>query len=252
MTICVGYFGEASSHDDPRTVAVAGYVASKARWRMFDERWPRALRAERLSTFSAGEFLQGVGEFATGWIDDPARQIRLVRTLTRLTEQHVLRAFTCSLNLDDFDAINAEYRLAEEASGPYGICAARLIASVQRWMAEHHPKDLTLFVFEEGEVEQREIRRVLAAEGVATGEPAQLWPREWIDEHGRRRLLRPFEACDLLALGSMQPPHEAEFVDRERLVQICDALAVRRRFEAGRAPGTARWGVGVERGSGSN
>lgn len=234
MAICVGYFEDDQSGTDPRTVTVAGYVSSKARWRSFDERWPRALRAERLAAFSAVDFLRGTGEFASGWIDNPERQVRLVRALTRVTEHHVLRAFSCSLALDDFDAVNAEYRFAESASGPYGVCAACVMTRVQRWMADHHPGDLTLCIFEEGEVDHREIRRVLSAEGMTRGEPPQLWPRNWTDECGRRRRLRPFEACDLLTLGSLQPTHEREVVDRERLLRICDALGVARRVAESR------------------
>jgi len=243
MTICVGYFGDEQADQNPRTVTVAGYVASKARWRMFDQRWPRVLRAERLTAFNADQFLRGFGEFASGWTDDPPRQVRLIRTLTRVAEQHVLRGFACSLSLGEFDAVNAEYCLAERVSGPYGLCAAGLIASVQRWMGEHHPADLTLFVFEEGDVEQREIRRVLGAEGVATGEPPQVWPRQWTDELGRRRLLRPFEACDLMALGTLRPAHQADVIDRERLLKICRALAVQRRFEPEPVSRPARWRV---------
>jgi hypothetical protein len=248
MAICVGYFGDDQSGGDPRTVTVAGYVASKARWRIFDERWSRALRAERLSAFSGPDFRRGTGEFASGWIGDPQRQIRLIRTLTRLTDQHVLAAFSCSLSLEDFDAVNNAYRLAETAGGPYGICAACLIARIQRWMAERCPDDLTLFVLEDGDVDHREIRRVLTAEGITCGEPVQLWPRRWIDELGRQRCLRPFEACDLLALPSMQAAREEEIVDRERLLRVCGGLAIERRAaESLRAPESVRWPVDAER-----
>ena len=236
MAICVGYFQE--DHTHAGTVTVAGYVSPKARWRFFDERWPRALRAEGLTAFNGLDYIRSTGEFAQGWHDDESRRARLISTLARLTQQHVLLGFSCSLPLDDYEAVNRDYRFAETAGGPYGVCAGCVMVRVQRWMAEHHPEDLTLFVFEDGDVDHREIRRILVAEGIDKGEPVQLWPRRWKDERGRQRFLRPFEACDLLipecesGMPARLAPHaswEHELIDRGRLSQICQVLAVERR-----------------------
>ena len=243
MAICVGYFEADQPAATPTTLTVAGFVSSKDRWRYFDERWPKVLRHEGLMAFNGHDFMQGTGEFATGWIDNGPQRVRLIQTLARLTEQHVLRGCSCSLRLDDYDAINEEYRFAEAASGPYGICAAGVIARVQTWMAEHHPDDLTLFVFEEGDIDHREIRRTLAAEGIDRGEPVQLWPRQWTDERGRHRLLRPFEACDLLIPEcdsglahrlAQRDSYEHELLDRQHLLRICQTLAVERRSTSNR------------------
>jgi len=46
MAICVAYL-EARGQDT--TLTVAGLVSPKARWQSFEERWPRALRAEGLT-----------------------------------------------------------------------------------------------------------------------------------------------------------------------------------------------------------
>jgi len=142
------------------------------------------------------------------------------------------------MDLEDYGAVNQERRLAEDVSGPYGVCAAVVMQAIQRWMAEHQPDDLTLCVFEDGEIDHREIRRILTAEGVDRGEPAQIWPRQWTDERGRRRFLRPLEACDLLLPGcksglsdrlSQRSDWEHERIDRNRLLRICETLGVARR-----------------------
>lgn len=239
MAICVGFFGNNDSGE--AIFSVAGYVSPKARWRFFEERWPRALRAEGLSSFNGQEFILSRGPFATDWIDNQARRSRLLAALARLTQQHVLGGFACSVRVDDYEAINREYRFSETVSGLYGICAGCLMARVQRWMAEHYPDDLTLAVFEEGGVDSGDIRRILKAEGLNRGEPAQVWPRQWVDERGRQRLLRPFEACDLLMpscdsgmadLLSRRAAWEQEVVDRDRLRRICEVLEVARRPES--------------------
>lgn len=238
MAICVGYFEAGQPPDAPAAITVAGLISPKARWRYFDERWPRVLRHEGLAAFNGQDFIHGTREFTAGWADNGPRRRRLVQTLTRLAEQHVLRGCSCSLRLDDYEAINEEYRFAEAAGGPYGICAAGVIGHVQAWMAQHHPDDLTLFVFEDGDTDHREIRRILMAEGIERGEPVQLWPRQWTDERGRHRFLRPFEACDLLIPGcdsgltqrlTSRDSYEHHVLDREHLLRICGALAVGRR-----------------------
>jgi hypothetical protein len=241
MAICVGYFEKSDVVDSTRTFTVAGYVSPKARWRFFEERWPRALRAEGLTAFSGQEFIGSTGEFAGGWSGNQARRSRFMDTLSRLVEQHVLRGFACSVSVDDYDAVNDDYHLAQSASGLYGVCASWVVIRMQQWMADHSPRDLTLFVFEEGDMDPREVRRVLKAEGVAKGEPVQVWPRQWSDEHGRRRFLRPFEACDLLIPAcksglserlSRRSAWDREIVDRRRLLRICEALGVPRRVKS--------------------
>jgi hypothetical protein len=191
------------------------------------------LRHEGLAAFSADDFLHEAAEFANGW-NDPARRRGLMDGLGRLAEQHVLRAFSQSISLSDYDAVNAHYEFSRGAAGPYGVCAALLMTSVRQWMAAKHPDDLTLFVFEQGDIDQRELRRILRGAG-ADGEPAQMWPRQWRDERGRHRYLRPLEACELFPADqdgvflkrlTERSLLEARSMDREELVQICHALAI--------------------------
>ncbi len=234
MAIAVGYF-EARQAEQAPTFSVSGYVSSKARWRQFEEDWTRALRHEDLIAFDARDFLHSARLFATGWSDSARRQ-RLLDALSQVVEQHVMRGFTCSVPLDDYAAVDAEYGLTSAVAGPYGLCAGLLTAKVRRWMADRHPGDLTLFVFEEGDIDHRELRRLATAER-SDGEPPQLWPRCWIDECGRRRHLRPLEACDLLAAdgGALlkrlrdRSRFDHEIVDRDRLVRICQACGLERR-----------------------
>ncbi len=102
-------------------------------------------------------------------------------------------------------------------------------------MDDRAPDDLTLFVFEDGDVDHREISRVATADRSIRGEPAQVWPRRWIDEVGRTRHIRPFEAVDLLTVdggGALisrlreRDRFEAEVVDRGRLLALSRAESV--------------------------
>jgi len=172
------------------------------------------------------------GEFGTGW-SDPVRRRGLFEALGRLVEQHVFHGFSQSIRLSDYEAVNADYAMSETGAGPYGICAALLMTSVRQWMAAKHPDDLTLFIFEQGDLDHRELRRIVRAAGTEEGEPAQIWPREWLDERRRHRHLRPLEACQLfpadrdglfLARLKERSLIDARDCERRRLEHICQAL----------------------------
>jgi len=242
MAMCVGYFERTRAAANPESFAVSGYVSSKARWREFETCWSRALRRETLAAFKADDFSRAIGEFATGWDDE--RQRALIETLRRLTEQHVFHAFSCAVRLEDYDSVDAEYTFRETAAGPYGLCAALVMVNVRQWIAARHPDHLTLFVFEAGDIDPRELRRILEVEQAGQGEPAQMWPREWVDERGRHRYLRPLEACGLFEAdrnGAIvnrlleRSLLDREAVDRDRLLRICDGLKIPHRCDTAAA-----------------
>jgi hypothetical protein len=206
MAICVAYL-EASRQD--ATLTVAGLVSPKARWQSFEERWPRALRAEGLTTFNGRAFIQGTGEFANGWNMNAGRRRHLVSRLGAVAGDSAILGVSYSLRLDDYRVVTKDLTHADAAPTPYAVCAGVAMSRILEWMRTAHSEDVTLFVFEDGGIDHQQVRQVAAAEGVAHAEPVQIWPREWLDEHGRRRLLRPIEACDLL-----MPDCHSELTDR--------------------------------------
>ena len=240
MAICVGYVALEAG---PATMTVAGLVSPKRSWRDLDERWLRVLRREGLNAFDRHEFARS-GEPAEDRTDDQARRRRLLQPLAALVDQHVAFGCSCSIPIEDYDAVNAQFRLSEEGGGIYAVCAAAIVAIVGEWIAERHADDLTLFVFEDGLLHPREIRRILAAHGIVNGEPFQIWPRQWTDNRGRRRYLRPFEACDLLMLASdvqsrltRRDAYRRVTLDRDHLMRVCGALSIPRRITTNRAEG---------------
>jgi len=196
MAICVGYL-QANEQDVPATLTVTGLVSPKASWQSFEERWPRALRAEGLTVFSGRDFIQGTGEFS-GWLGQPERQTRLIAALSRVAAGPVALGVSYSLSLADYRAVARTLPHREMLPTPYAVCAGVAMARILRRMAGAPSRDVTLFVFEDGGIDHQQVRQIAAAEGVDHGEPVQIWPREWRDEHGRLRRLRPLEACDLL------------------------------------------------------
>lgn len=251
MAICVGYVEPVETPDLADTFTVTSLISSKARWREFETRWSRTLRRESLPAFSADDFLRSSGPFAFGWNDD-AHQQTLIDTLGKLTQQSIFHAFSCSIRLQDYHTVDAEYALSETGAKPYGLCAATLIATIRHWMRAKHPDDLTLFILRDGDVEQRELGRLLTIEQAKQGEPPQIWPRHWVDECGRNRYLRPLEACELLAADRQcvltnrlleRGQLSREQIDRERLIHICHALNIARRSASPTADNRASVGT---------
>ena len=61
MAICVGYFEGNDSRDTIGRFTVAGFVAPKARWRFFEDKWASALHGEALlnTRMRSGAFCGG-------------------------------------------------------------------------------------------------------------------------------------------------------------------------------------------------
>lgn len=131
-------------------------------------------------------------ELANGW-HDVARKTRLVERLARITEQHIVRAFSCSLAVEDYEDVPRERRPGV-TTGLYGLCAGLLVARVRRGMTERHPDDLTLFVFEDGDVDHRKSRESRRRIGASEVNPHR---------------------CGL-AVGSMKSAEPAAFVPLKR------------------------------------
>jgi hypothetical protein len=231
MAICVGYL-EANEQDVPATLTVTGLVSPKAKWQSFEARWPRALRTEGLTAFSGRGFIQGTGEFS-GRLGEPERRSRLIMALSRVAADQVTLGVSYSLSLADYRAVARTLPHREMLPTPYAVCAGIAIARILRRMADAPSRDVTLFVFEHGGIDHQQVRQIAAAEGIDNGEPVQIWPREWRDEHGRLRRLRPLEACDLLLppCGSgladrlvERGAWDEEFLSRDRLSGILEAF----------------------------
>lgn len=233
MAICVGYL-EANERDAPAALTVTGLVSPKVCWQSFEDRWPRALRAQGLTAFSGRDFVQGTGEFSGGWMGNAERRSRLIAALSRVAAEQVTLGVSYSLSLADYRAVTRTHAHREMLPTPYAVCAGVAMARILRRMADAPSRDVTLFVFEDGGIDHRQVRQVAAVDGIDRGEPVQIWPREWRDEHGRTRLLRPLEACDLLLPGcrSGLPDRlvergvwDEEFLDRARLAGIFQSMA---------------------------
>jgi hypothetical protein len=255
MAVCFAYF-DVSGHPDEhahREYTVGGLVAREGKWRWFDAKWKAVLDRYGVECFEASKMAHwskpySAWALADGSRDEPKR-IRYIRDLTRAIKTTVYKAFSHSVSLDDYDAVNAEYRL-DELCKPFGLCAAQIMRNVAIWMANAHPKDDVLFIFEDGDADRGDLERVLARRNLKAPYPPQFMPKRWKNAAGTQCYLRPFEACDFWAyeeglafrlvgtgkttrLSSQhldkQVPNEKHGYSEEGLRAICEGLDVPRR-----------------------
>src|SRR5262249_33811899 len=88
LAICVGYFEGSDSRETTGRFTVAGFVAAKTRWRSFEDRWTRALRAEGLTRFAGRDFMSASGDFSD-WRHDRDRRTRLIESLSSVVDHQV-------------------------------------------------------------------------------------------------------------------------------------------------------------------
>src|SRR5262245_57682962 len=87
------------------------------------------------------------------WMEAARRRSRkLLTTLISIIKRNVYKAFLEVVLLDDWRAVNENYRLQESRCTPYALGGFFIMDRTIRWWGEKHPHDsMTNFVFEEGD-----------------------------------------------------------------------------------------------------
>src|SRR3954451_14478279 len=150
MTFCFAYFDASGNPCEPnrRQLTVAGFVAPEIRWRRFEKRWEAVLAEYGVESFHANKMAQWAKPYNT-WVRadgtrDDQKRIAYLQALTRAIKPNVYKAFSQSVFLDDYDAVNREYEL-DKICRPYGLCGAQVVKNCYRWMRQVHPDCDVLF-----------------------------------------------------------------------------------------------------------
>jgi hypothetical protein len=251
VSFLFAYFDASGHPKEParRVLTVAGFVATEERWKKFEPKWEAVLASEGASSFHMKHFAHFKKDFKDGWRNNEPRRRAFIGALASVVRRHVKQAFSHSVFLDHYDAVNKEYRM-DEVFKPYGLCASQAVQSVTQWARRTHPKHTVLFAFEKGDADQGDLNQMIAFRRIRMAHPPQFFNKHWKTPDGKDQYLRPFEACDLwayedaLALpiigtgkqvrGSMR--HLSEQIKSHRggyheasLRSICKALGVPKR-----------------------
>ena len=260
-----GFFDAAGHPDGEHSLLVCGHVAEKTRWDRFERQWKQTLVAAGMTTpFHMSEFMACKGAFE-GWRERVEDRAALAGMLVSIIRKNVHKAFSETILLKDWKAVNEVYQLRESHCTPYALAAFYVMDRTIRWWGKKHPKAyMTEFVFEKGDKHTGDFMwvmdRIIQTDPVALGiarprfEKKSLAPLQaadfagwvmrrsqkvWLTSEPEASIPRKVVA-ELIELRSV--PHLAGFLDEDKLLKFCRAHDVPKRGEQRQWAGVRRWG----------
>lgn len=132
FTSYTAYFDASGHPDDHKIMTVGGFVSTVKKWARFDREWNAILQSEGVNSFRMSEFASSEGEFRA-WKGQTERRRKFVEQLTDCLRKNVNKAFRSSLNIYDYDEVNAEYKLEEAIGRPYAACGTECLMALEMW-----------------------------------------------------------------------------------------------------------------------
>jgi hypothetical protein len=192
------YLDASGSVRDPRCeiFTVAGYLAEDAQWASFEHDWQSVLEESGVSHLHMKDFAHSQGEFRD-WKDDSARRANFIERLASVIRSNELEDFSVSLRMADYRRLDGQFMLTESL-GAYAIIAAAVMGDIKAWTSRHRPSDPLRILFEGGDNQQNDLRRV-SERTKRPLHPDPLFVNKRRLESGRSVFCLPFQASDLLA-----------------------------------------------------
>jgi hypothetical protein len=258
-----GFYDAAGHPQGENTLIVCGHVSETRKWARFEVQWRKALADVGVSgPFHMTDFMSCAKAFK-GWQSRENDRVQLLSTLISIVKRNVYKAFSETILLNDWRAVNEVYQLEDSHCTPFALAAFYVMDRTICWWGKKHPKDvMTEFVFEDGDknkgdfiwMMERIVRRDRTALGVATPvfKPKGLAPLEaadltgwtmrratkvWLTKEPERSLPNRIREV-LLTLSTV--PHLAGYLNREHIAKFCQDHNVPKRGETGRWSGVVR------------
>ncbi|MDO8531788.1 MAG: DUF3800 domain-containing protein [Dehalococcoidia bacterium] len=141
------YFDESGTHNDSKTVTVAGYLSTQSLWSAFDPEWRRILSCFGLTKFHMTDFVAKKDDFREGW-EDEAKRRALLGPLLSTINKHVIGSVGVSMLRTDYDAA-FDSKAAVRSGGPYGLGATWVLLQLARIMGFTQMQGAIKYVFED-------------------------------------------------------------------------------------------------------
>jgi hypothetical protein len=181
LVLQVTFYADESGIHDPHGIqpgsevaSIAGYIATKAQWRVFERRWRTALREYNVPVFHMSEYNRKQEEQKPnspylGWSD--AKRKRFLRRLIKIASKVPLAAFGSMVQTKEWDSILDDQTKVGmpvkkkrgremEVFNPYVTCFQNFFAKFPRFLDKavnplvnrHTPVSDVAFVFHRHEV----------------------------------------------------------------------------------------------------
>jgi hypothetical protein len=175
-------------------MTMAGYVSDVKKWAQFENRWKEILDREGVQRFHMTDCVSLAGEFK-GWLPD--RRAKFITELERCAKRYTNKRFSASIVVDDFNRIDAIYKLHEYVGYPYSLCGTSCIDHVRTWAKNRKIKDEVVYIFESGDKRKGNFPKLCQQR--FGFEPIFMSKKDSI----------PLQAADLAAWKTMHPIREA-------------------------------------------
>jgi hypothetical protein len=186
MMMFSAFFDASGNESKQEPLAVAGYIASREQWLLFERDWNETLKQVGLRYFHMSEFINRSGQFK-GW--SRTKRSRLFDSLTTLIRVRVRKAFGCVVLCDAFDLVDRQYFLTENLGHAFPMAAMTVLGGVFAWAAQIGHTQPILSVFEEGDHHKGELQK-LAKKYI---------PEELLRPRFQPKRLAPLQAADMAA-----------------------------------------------------
>ena len=174
------YFDDSGHPDSEKLVVVAGFVASKEQWLLFERDWEDLLRSEGLTALHMTDFMRN------DW--DKERKQYLLNRLTALLYIRTSKHFSETVLMDAYRTVNEKYAMEEVLGAPYALVGNNLSKKLRQWKAQHGGEDSKLLsIFEDGTKHKGDFIDAMARDAL----PCPIF--------AKKSEVTPLQGADLLA-----------------------------------------------------
>lgn len=151
------YLDESGTHKGTDTLSVGGYVATVEQWGHLAREWRDLLRAEGVTMFHMADLESMLGEFR-GW--NKSRQIGVISRIHGIIHRRVRIGVSSAVIKSHYDKKSSSIK---DSYGEhyYTFCALDCMRHVANWADERSYNEPIHYVFEQGAVGEKELRKKL-------------------------------------------------------------------------------------------
>lgn len=137
------YFDESYSTDEPRVMAIGGYLSPIEQWERFGAEWSGFFQEFAIQNpFHMTDFMAGRGQFF-GW---PAtKRTRCMQWLAGIIVRRAHYRASVSLEIAAYEDV-----FRDSAVGPYAFCVVQWMQEAFRFLDRHNTSGQIAYVFESG------------------------------------------------------------------------------------------------------
>lgn len=239
MALMTAYFDASGSPDDTVQVCAAGLIMTAERWLKFIREWEVQLDDFGVTALHMKDYAHSKREFSS-WKDEPSKRRRFMSRLLTVIEENVEHTVAHAVSMREYRATDQSFYLSEFMR-PYTLVAVGCVEMVRPWADSiNHPARDIEYVFEKGDTDQSDFRRVWPKKFPTYEEPIFRKKRDAESPSSIVKPIRPFEAADLIAYEYLRA--NATIEDAESRGERPSWAAMRKAFpRLMQLPGARTW-----------